>query len=131
MIRWKHLPGEKPRKKRTEIPKPGNKAEERFALQLTVAGIRFTREHVFCPPRKWRFDFALVEHKIAIEIEGGLYSGGRHTRAKGYMADMEKYRNAVYLGWKVLRFPPDDIRKGTAILEVAGFLAVHQGIKPT
>jgi len=43
--------------------------------------------------------------KIAIEAEGGVWTGGRHTRGGGYTKDAEKYNAAVVLGWRVLRYP--------------------------
>jgi len=60
-------------------------------------------ELVFHPKRKWRFDYAWPDQKVALEIEGGVYTRGRHTRGKGYENDMRKYNAALLLGWKVLR----------------------------
>lgn len=57
----------------------------------------------FGKPRKWRFDYAIPEHKIAIEIEGGHWSGGRHNTGAGFVKDMEKYNAAAMLGWRVIR----------------------------
>lgn len=68
-------------------------------------------EYRFHAVRKWRFDYAHVETKTAIEIEGGAFSGGRHTRGKGYINDMEKYNAAIELGWVVLRYTPQQIAK--------------------
>jgi very-short-patch-repair endonuclease len=62
-------------------------------------------EYKFCE-RRWRFDFAHTELRIAIEIEGGVYSRGRHVRPKGFLGDMEKYNRATVLGWQVLRMTP-------------------------
>jgi len=61
-------------------------------------------EYKFHPKRRWRFDFAFPLIKIAVEIEGGVWSGGRHTRGAGFIKDMEKYNAAVLLGWRVLRY---------------------------
>jgi len=61
-------------------------------------------EYRFHPVRKWRFDFALPDKKIAIEIEGGIHTNGRHNRAAGYSADCEKYNAAALAGWRVFRF---------------------------
>ena len=60
-------------------------------------------EHRFHETRKWRFDFAHLETKTAIEIEGGVWSGGRHTRGAGYAKDAEKYNEANFAGWSVIR----------------------------
>ena len=71
-------------------------------------GIPCEKEHKFHPVRKWRFDFAIPEHKIAIEIDGGVWNYGRHNRAQGYIADMKKFNAAASLGWIVLKFTPDE-----------------------
>lgn len=66
-------------------------------------------EFTFAPPRRWRFDYSWPEWKVALETEGGVWSRGRHTRGKGYIADMEKYSEAAILGWCVLRLTPTDL----------------------
>ena len=65
------------------------------------------KEHRFHPIRKWRFDYAIPEFKIAIEIDGGVWTQGRHTRPQGYLNDMEKFNAAAAMGWVVLKFTPD------------------------
>lgn len=67
------------------------------------------KEHKFHPTRKWRFDYAIPRHKIAIEVEGGVWTGGRHTSPKGFLNDMEKYNTATVMGWRVLRTIPDEL----------------------
>mgnify|MGYP005846378185 CR=1 FL=1 len=59
-------------------------------------------EYRFCA-RKWAFDFAWPEHLVALEVEGGIWSGGRHIRPKSFLADMDKYNAAAALGWRVIR----------------------------
>lgn len=66
--------------------------------------------------RRWRFDWAWVEWKVALEVEGGVWRGGRHTRGKGYIADMAKYSEAAILGWLVLRLTPTDLQKMGVVL---------------
>jgi len=73
-----------------------------------TTGYNFEPEFRFCE-RKWRFDFAHIGSKTAIEIEGGVFSKGRHTRGVGFINDMEKYNKAVELGWVVLRYTPQQI----------------------
>ena len=66
-------------------------------------------EYKFHPERKWRYDYAWPDAKVALEVEGGVWSGGRHTSARGFLKDMEKYNAAAALGWKVLRTTPGDL----------------------
>jgi very-short-patch-repair endonuclease len=77
-------------------------------------------EYKFFDHRRWRFDWIVYdgrapEKKIAVEIEGGAFTQGRHTRGVGFIKDMEKYNHAALLGWRVLRFTPDQVLKGEAI----------------
>lgn len=69
------------------------------------------KEFKFHPVRKWRFDYAIPEHKIALEVEGGVWTGGRHTSSVGFLNDMEKYNTATLMGWRVLRTTPEDLYK--------------------
>ncbi|MFL5811344.1 MAG: hypothetical protein ACJ749_17610 [Flavisolibacter sp.] len=62
------------------------------------------KEFAFHPERKWRFDFAILEKKVAIEYEGLMSEKSRHTTVTGYTGDAEKYNAAQSLGWKVLRY---------------------------
>jgi very-short-patch-repair endonuclease len=76
------------------------------------------REHRFHDKRKWRFDFAWPELKLAAEVEGGTWTGGRHTRGVGFEKDCEKYNSATALGWKVYRFTSGMISDGSAVLVI-------------
>lgn len=67
------------------------------------------KEFRFHPVRRWRFDYAIPDHKIAIEVEGGVWTCGRHTRPKGFLGDMEKYNTATLLGWRVFRTTPKEL----------------------
>lgn len=73
------------------------------------------REHVFAKPPRWRFDFAWVADKMAVEVEGGTWIKGRHSRGAGMRKDAEKYNQAQIQGWRVLRFTGDMVRSGEAI----------------
>lgn len=63
----------------------------------------------FAPPRRWRFDWAWPDNKVALEVEGGVWTRGRHTRGAGFIKDMEKYNAATVLGWRVLRCVPGEL----------------------
>lgn len=89
--------------------------EETLALQMRGLKIEFEREYKFHPERRWRFDFALPALCLAIEAEGGSWSGGRHSRPVGYQKDCEKYSEAAVLGWRVIRVTGEMIKSGQAI----------------
>lgn len=70
------------------------------------------KEYYFHKPRKWRVDWAFVKAKLAIEQEGGVWSGGRHVHPVGFLKDIEKYNQLTLDGWALLRFTPQQIMKG-------------------
>jgi len=88
------------------MAKKQSDAEIRMSRALRSQGLRgYRRELKFHPERKWRFDFAWPKHRIALEVEGGVYSRGRHLTPKGFIADCEKYNAAARMGWRVFRIP--------------------------
>jgi len=100
------------------IPKALSEGEEEFAMHCKVHGLAPLREYAFALPRKWRFDFAFPASRIAVEIEGGACTGGRHSRGHGFTADAAKYNAAVLLGWRVLRYTTAMVKSGHAIRDV-------------
>lgn len=97
--------------------------EDRFYQQLKIIGIPMPeREYRFHHKRRWRFDFAWIDDKLAVEIEGGAHINGRHNRGSGFIADMDKYNSAVLLGWRVLRFSGEHVKSGAALQTVESFL---------
>ena len=88
--------------------------ERSLAAMLDLEGITYQRQLRFASPRRWTADFATASKRgtlILIECEGGTWSGGRHSRGKGYREDCEKYNAAALLGHVVLRFTGEHIRK--------------------
>ena len=81
-----------------------------YYLKVLAPGIApIVTEYKFHPTRKLRFDYANVELKVAVEIDGGQYmpGGGRHNTD----TDRDKINQAVALGWRVLRFSTQQIKK--------------------
>lgn len=66
-------------------------------------------EYKFLPDRKFRFDFASVESKVGIEINGGNWASGRHTHPKALQAEYEKLNLATLNGWRVFVLSPEMI----------------------
>lgn len=90
--------------------KPDEDAKQRIVafhqMYLYPLGLSLEREYYFAKRtkgRNWRFDFAWLERKIAVEFEGGVHIRGRHSRGAGFEKDAEKYNTALVMGWRVLR----------------------------
>lgn len=80
-----------------------------FKMPLPMA------EYKFHPKRRFRFDFAWPDHLLAVEIEGGSWIAGRHSRGTGFEADCLKYDEAIRLGWNVYRATSGMVKSGRAI----------------
>ncbi len=89
--------------------------ERNIAAILDYNNIEYVEEYRFHPTRRWRFDFAIPYLRIAIEAEGGVWSGGRHVRGSGFTLDCEKYNAATVLGWRVLRYPASAIGRNIIV----------------
>ena len=88
------------------------KSSFEFLVDLRIKAAKLTpaqRECPFLTNRRFRFDFAWPHKKIALECEGAVWVGGRHTRGTGFIKDCQKYNLAVLNGWKVMRYTPDMI----------------------
>jgi hypothetical protein len=94
-------------------------------------------EFKFHPARKWKFDFAfgvvgarseelgdrmpgfdsdantkLLAARfspLAIEVQGAIWTGGRHSRGSGLVKEYEKMNAAAVLGWRVMYCTPQEI----------------------
>lgn len=109
------------------MPKIEMAKEERKALQkrrrdekLVLAlkaieqetGVSAEREFVFNPTRRFRFDAAWPDALVAAEIDGAVWTGGRHTSPAGFLRDQEKTNLAGLDGWRVFRFTWKDVDSG-------------------
>ena len=87
-----------------------------LSLAMVAAGLPDpVREFRFAPPRRWRFDYAFPTQRIALEVEGATWTGGRHTRGQGYENDCVKYSTAAIMGWKVIRATTGMVKDGRAL----------------
>lgn len=92
--------------------------------QIQALGLPLpTLEHRFHPVRRWRLDFSWIDLKLAVEVEGGTWARGRHTRGGGFEKDCMKYNAAVLAGWRVLRFTGAMVKDGRAIAMIERALA--------
>lgn len=84
---------------------------------------RPTPEYRFAAPRRFRFDYCWKEQKIALEVQGGLFTGGRHVRGAALLKEHEKLNEACIRGYRVLFCTPQDVKTG------AVFALIKRAIK--
>jgi hypothetical protein len=101
------------------------KKPNRYALfhqMLKQMDPGWVEEHRFAPPRRWRFDFAHPGRKLAIEVQGGIWTRGRHSRGgQNQLKEMEKLNAAALDGWLILYFSPQQVHSGAALRVVRMF----------
>jgi hypothetical protein len=89
---------------------------ETFGAMCEAAGLpRPVPELRFAPPRRWRFDWCWPDLKLSLEIEGGVWTKGRHTRPSGFLRDVEKYNAAAVLGYRIIRCTPSEFASGAVL----------------
>lgn len=60
--------------------------------------------------RDWRWDFAWPRPNgggVAVEVHGGTWQQGRHTRGAGFADDREKINSGTLRGWTVVELTGD------------------------
>jgi hypothetical protein len=85
--------------------------EYRFATHHVGLGPGLRERLAAAGLKDWRFDAAWPKKCVYVELEGGVYSGGRHVRGAGFTGDVEKYNAATLLSWRGLRFTADMLKK--------------------
>ena len=90
--------------------------EAELALQIRSLGLpEPVREYQAIKGRKFRFDFAWIEHRLLVEVNGGTYTKGAHSTGRGIARDYEKANLAVLQGWRVLSFDGKAVKNGEAV----------------
>ena len=90
--------------------------EESLLMQIMAVKLPTpVRELRFAPPRRFRFDFAWPDKKLAVEVNGAHWVGGRHNTGSGMDSDCEKYALAVLDGWRVITVTSTHINSGEAL----------------
>ena len=90
--------------------------EETLVLHIKAVGLPHPEREVrFHATRRWRFDLCWPARRVAVEVEGGTWVAGRHSRGKGMRSDAEKYNEATLAGWRLLRVTSDMVKDGTAV----------------
>lgn len=115
-----------------EVLKKEQARAKREALELTLLhqlralGLTdgLVQQHKFSDTRNWRFDFAWPDLKLAMEVDGGTWVGGAHSRGSGIERDCEKLAAAVTFGWRVMRCTTGQVSRGVAALWLASAINI-------
>lgn len=83
------------------------------------------RQYRVLDHRKYVWDFAWPAHRLAVEVDGGTWTGGAHVRGNGYERDCEKQNLAVIAGWRTMRFTAGQVRSEMAVEMIARALGVE------
>lgn len=85
-------------------------------FQMQAAGLpAWEAEFKFHPRRKWRADRGWPHLGLLVEVEGGIWTGGRHVTGAGFEADCVKYNEAAILGYRIIRVTGNMVRSGQAL----------------
>ena len=113
-----------------------SKIEKELEFQMKAIGLKFETQYKFHPERKWKFDFAFPEIKLAVEADGltrygnnknGTMRLGRHQTYKGRTEDLMKYDAAMRLGWNIYTCQQDMIKSGQALKTIE--ILIKEGYK--
>jgi len=88
-----------------------SKLEAAFAFALKVVDVEMVQQYKFYPKRRWLLDFAAVDVKVGVEIDGGEFANGAHNRGVRMANDYEKRNNATELGWAIFQLTGGMVRK--------------------
>ena len=112
-----------PRHKRAAQPARDTTRQRLFLAGCKAHGLpEPVAEYQFHATRRWRLDWAWVDAKLALEIQGGLFSGGRHVRGAALLGEHEKLNAAAAAGWRVLFVTPQQVEDGSA------FAVIRRGL---
>lgn len=94
-------------KKREEQKKKREALKQSVAKRITEkTGVVHEFEYRFAKPeRQYRSDIAFPDVKVAIEIDGGTWTLGRHNRPSHAIDEMTKNNDYVIRGWHTFHCP--------------------------
>lgn len=82
-------------------------------------------QHPAIPGRDFRFDLCWPAQRVAVEVQGGIWVNGAHSRGSGVERDCTKYCLAAAAGWRVLPVTKSMIQSGEAVRLIAQALGVR------
>jgi very-short-patch-repair endonuclease len=114
------LPPMYPAEAKRKAPGGGSKLEAKVAADLAARGLMegCERQYKFHPTRKWAADFAWPDTKVILEVNGGTYLQGAHSRGSRQRKDYEKWTSISLMGWRLILVDTVDVRKGIHVIRV-------------
>jgi hypothetical protein len=94
-----------------------------LARWIALGGPHLEPQFQFHPSRKWAFDWAHPTSRVAMEIHGGVWIGGRHVRGLGFAGDRLKVNAALRLNWKVFELTTGDLADDRVYAEIMDEIA--------
>ncbi len=88
--------------------------EQLLAVHLKEKNYRFEQQVRFIPSRRFLADF-VIDSDLMVEVQGGVYIRGAHTRGTTYESNCEKMALALGLGYRVLWVTSRQVQNGKAI----------------
>lgn len=102
--------------------------ESTLLYQLRLAGLPIpVSEYRAVPGRRYRFDFAWPDHRLLVEVQGGIWTVSGHSTGKGITRDVEKLAAATIAGWRVLQVTSDHVRNGVALRWIQQAISQYGG----
>jgi very-short-patch-repair endonuclease len=90
--------------------------EQALAFQIKAVGLpEPLRQYRPVVDRMYRADFCWPRSNLIVEVDGGGFVAGRHTRGEGFEKDCERGNELVLAGWKVLHVTGRHIESGQAV----------------
>ena len=84
--------------------------------------------YIFHPTRKWRLDLAWPDIKLGVEIQGGTWARGKHSRGRGQAEDCQKISEAVALGWSIMTVTTEQVMDLKAHPWIVAAIQVRTGV---
>lgn len=107
----------------------------RWQLDILGLGAIFVEgwklKHDQCKGGYSYFDFYCERYQVALELHGGIFNGGRHTRGEGFTRDRVKMNAAIEHGIVVLEYTTEQIKQkdNYALNQIERVLASRGWIK--
>lgn len=101
---------------------PHYEREYRFAAHHVGLGKGIRKRLEDADMQDWRYDFFFADYDLAVELNGGNWSGGRHTRPQALQSEYRKINAAALLGHTLLIFDTGMVKSGEAVQRVKAII---------